>query len=48
VGFGAAVGTCRLVESSARAQFLREHARGLPEARLVRWRRALPPARAPR
>jgi hypothetical protein len=48
VGFGAAVGTCRLVESSARAQFLREHARSLPEARIVRYRRALPPARAPR
>jgi len=43
-GFGAAVGACRLVESSARAQFLREHAATLPEARVLR----LPPAsRAP-
>lgn len=48
VGFGAAVGTCRLVESSARAQFLREHARALPEARVIKLPRALPPARAPR
>jgi len=44
-GFGAAVGACRLVESAARAQFLREHAAALPEARVLR----LPPAsRAPR
>lgn len=43
-GFGAAVGTCRLVDQTARAQFLREHARALPEARVVRMRKALPPA----
>ena len=48
VGFAAAVGACRLVESTARAQFLRQHARSLPEARVVKLPRALPPARAPR
>jgi len=41
VGFAAASGTCHLVESTARAQFLKEHAMGLPVARVVR----LPPAR---
>ncbi|MCB9564847.1 MAG: hypothetical protein H6709_18865 [Kofleriaceae bacterium] len=38
VGFGASVGTYRLVERAARAQFLREHARALPVARVVRGR----------
>jgi hypothetical protein len=31
----AGAGTCRLVEHSARALFLREHAEGLPPARLL-------------
>jgi hypothetical protein len=49
VGFAAATGTCRLVDSTARAQFLKEHARGLPQARVIRSGRSLPPARpAPR
>jgi hypothetical protein len=48
VGFGAAVGTCRLVESTARAQFLREHARTLPEARVIRYRPRALPGPAPR
>jgi hypothetical protein len=42
VGVVAAAGTTGLVDGVARAQFLREHARGLPEARVVR---ALPPPR---
>jgi hypothetical protein len=33
---GVGVGTCTLVERSARAMFLRERAGGLPEARLLR------------
>lgn len=45
VGFGAAVGTCRLVESTARAQFLREQTRHLPEARVIIRRRELPAPR---
>ena len=49
-GFAGAGGACRLVESGARAQFLREQARGLPVARLlpatrIRARPALPPPR---
>ncbi len=45
VGLSGAVATYRLVERAARAQFLREHARALPVARVVRsvrLRRALP------
>ncbi|HTJ45765.1 MAG TPA: hypothetical protein VL463_26865 [Kofleriaceae bacterium] len=42
VGVMAAAGMTGLVDGVARAQFLREHARGLPEARVVR---ALPPPR---
>lgn len=34
-GAGAGVGACRLVDRSARAIFLREHAGGLPAARLL-------------
>lgn len=34
-GAGAGVGACRLVDRSARALFLREHAGGLPPARLL-------------
>jgi len=38
-GFGAALGACRLVDTTARAQFLREHApSGLPEARVIHYR----------
>jgi hypothetical protein len=36
VGFAAAGGTVRLVDRTARAQFLREHALALPEARVIR------------
>ena len=43
VGVVAAAGTTGLVDGVARSQFLREHARGLPEARVVH--RALPPPR---
>lgn len=43
VGTVAGGGACRLIDHSARAAFLREHARALPAARLVtRRRRALP------
>ena len=45
VGFGAASGTCRLVEGAARAQFLREHTLALPEARVVRMPARLPAPR---
>jgi hypothetical protein len=38
VGYAAASGTCRLVDSAARAQFLREHQLALPVARVVRLR----------
>ncbi len=41
VGVVAAAGTTGLVDGVARAQFLREHARGLPEARVLH----LPPPR---
>lgn len=44
-GLSSGVATYRLVERAARAQFLREHARGLPVARVVRARRALPAPR---
>jgi hypothetical protein len=36
VGFATASGTCHLLESTARAQFLREHATGLPAMRVLR------------
>src|SRR5689334_3353370 len=45
VGFGAASGMCRLVESAARAQFLREQTLGLPEARVVKLPARLPAPR---
>jgi hypothetical protein len=41
VGIVAAAGTTGLVDGVARTQFLREHARGLPEARVLH----LPPPR---
>lgn len=41
-GFGAAHATVRTIERAARAQFLREHARALPEARVLRIRRPRP------
>jgi hypothetical protein len=44
VGVVAAAGTTGLVDGVARSQFLREHSRGLPEARVVHHR-ALPPPR---
>lgn len=46
-GFSAAVGACRLVDRAARAQFLREHARALPRATVLRVtkRRSLPAPR---
>ena len=43
VGVVAAAGTTGMVDGVARAQFLREHARTLPEARVIQ--RALPPPR---
>jgi hypothetical protein len=45
VGLSGGVATYRLVNRAARAQFLREHARALPVARVVRVRRALPSPR---
>jgi hypothetical protein len=46
-GVSAGVGTARLVDGAARAQFRRERARGLPaaRARIVHPPRALPPGR---
>ncbi len=44
VGVVAAFGTTGLIDGVARAQFLREHARGLPEARVIH-RALLPPRR---
>jgi hypothetical protein len=44
----AASATCRLVDRSARALFLRERAGALPAARLLAGPRAALPARAPR
>jgi len=46
-GFGAAHGTVKTIDRAARSQFLREHARALPEARarIVRRPRALPAPR---
>jgi hypothetical protein len=35
IAAGAGAGACRLVDRSARAMFLREHASGLPAARLL-------------
>jgi len=36
VGALAGAGTCRAIDHSARARFLREHARALPPARIIR------------
>jgi hypothetical protein len=35
----ASLGTCRVIDGAARAGFLREHARALPAARIVRRHR---------
>jgi hypothetical protein len=40
VGTAAGLGTCRVIDGAARAGFLREHARQLPAARIVRRHRA--------